>query len=74
MVVLRAAWALLALGHVALSMYLPTEYPAAAAAAAAVDVSPGGFHQLIGRQTTTCGPSNPCSVGCCGNGGDKNNA
>jgi hypothetical protein len=71
MAVLRAAWALLAFSHVTRSMYLPTEHPAAAGA---VDVSPSGFHQLVTRQTTTCGASNPCKVGCCGNGGDVNNA
>jgi hypothetical protein len=72
MVVLRAAWALLALCHVTHSLYLPTEHPGAALAA--VDASPSGFRQLVSRQTTTCSSSNPCKVGCCGNGGDKNNA
>jgi len=32
---------------------------------------------LMARQndgTTACGPSNPCKIGCCGNGGNANNA
>lgn len=71
MAVLRVAWALLALSHVTRSMYLPTEHSAAAGTR---DVSSGSLHQLVGRQTTTCGASNPCEIGCCGNGGDVNNA
>ncbi|KAL7929519.1 glycoside hydrolase superfamily [Trichoderma chlorosporum] len=69
---MRAPWAMLALGNVALASYLPTRYPTT------VDRLTASFFRrapdaLIERQTTQCGPSNPCVIGCCGNGGDPNN-